>query len=172
MSIHVDQLAPDFSLPGYIAPGHTIPGHSLNNEQEVHLQNIKLSDFRGKNVVLYFYPKDDTMGCTKQACGFRDDMTDFAAQNTVVIGISKDNTTSHQKFITKYHLPFLLLSDVDLHVCQTYGVWDEKSMYGRTFFGITRSTFLIDKDGIIRHIWRKVKVSGHVKQILDALKQL
>jgi len=126
----------------------------------------------GKNMVLYFYPKDDTPGCTIEAKDFRDHIKDFEKANTVIIGVSKDSIDSHEKFTKKFCLPFPLASDETGKMCEDYGVWVEKSMYGKTYMGIERTTFLISKDGIIRNIWRKVKVEGHVKEVLDAAKGL
>lgn len=131
-----------------------------------------LSDYVGKNVVLYFYPKDDTPGCTIEAQDFRDKIKDFASLNAVVIGVSKDNLESHKKFQEKCQLPFPLAFDHKGATCETYGLWIEKSMYGKKYFGIDRSTFLIDKSGIIRKIWRNVSVKGHVDQVLEEVKSL
>jgi thioredoxin-dependent peroxiredoxin len=154
MSIEVGSPAPDFTMP-------TDGGGE-----------VSLSSLRGKKVVLYFYPKDDTSGCTKQACGFRDALPDFTGINAVVIGVSKDSVTSHDKFKKKYELPFILASAKDTDTCDAYGVWVEKCMYGKKYFGIERSTFLIDGDGIVRGIWRKVKVDGHTGQVLKAAQAL
>lgn len=132
-------LAPDFALP------------------DEHGQTVKLSDFRGKRVILYFYPKDDTSGCTKQACDFRDAYPQIEEQNGVVIGISPDGAASHQKFRTKYNLPFVLLSDEDHAVAERYGAWGEKSMYGRTYEGILRSHWVIDEHGRVVDAQVKVK---------------
>lgn len=131
-----------------------------------------LSDYIGKNVVLYFYPKDDTPGCTLEAQDFRDKIKDFDSLNTVIIGVSKDNLESHKKFKEKCELPFSLAYDHNGATCELYGLWIEKSMYGKKYFGIDRSTFLIDKSGIIRKIWRNVSVKGHVDQVLDEVKSL
>ncbi|MBV8940037.1 MAG: thioredoxin-dependent thiol peroxidase [Alphaproteobacteria bacterium] len=133
---------------------------------------VSLQGLRGKRIVLYFYPKDDTPGCTIEAKDFRDFMTDFQALNTVVVGVSKDDLESHAAFKEKYCLPFPLASDEDGAVCDAYGTWGEKSMYGKTFMGIDRATFLIDEKGIVRRIWRKVKVDNHVKDVLEAIKAL
>jgi len=143
--------APNFSLP--------------NADGEV----INLSDFTGKNVVIYFYPKDNTPGCTKQACGFRDASEEYALVNAVVIGISPDNEVSHQKFRDKFDLPFLLLADPELQAIEAYGVWKEKNMYGKKYMGVERSTFIVDKEGIVVKIIRKVKVNGHVESVLSTL---
>ncbi|MCU0372866.1 MAG: thioredoxin-dependent thiol peroxidase [Ignavibacteria bacterium] len=130
---------------------------------------FKLSDLKGRKIVLYFYPKDNTSGCTKEACGFRDSIEIFSKNKTVVIGVSKDNPESHRKFKDKFSLPFTLLSDENQKVLSKYGVWKEKSMYGRKYMGIERTTFLIDEKGIIRNIWNKVKVPGHVEEIITKL---
>jgi len=132
---------------------------------------VKLSSFKAKkNVVLYFYPKDMTPGCTTQACDFRDQQKRF--KNTVILGVSIDSQERHQKFIEKYDLPFTLLADVDKKVVQKYGVWQEKKLYGKTFMGIVRSTFIIDKTGTVRKIFFKVKVKNHIEEVLNALKEL
>ncbi len=133
---------------------------------------VRLSDFKGKNVILYFYPKDDTPGCTKEACGFRDAKPDFAKAKAVVLGVSKDSVARHDKFKTKYDLNFPLIADEDGKICQKYGTWIEKSLYGRKYMGIDRATFLIDGKGVIRNVWRKVKVPGHVEEVLATLKAL
>lgn len=131
---------------------------------------VKLSQFKGKqNVVLYFYPRDDTPGCTKEACGFRDDLPKFESGDTVVLGVSTDTVDSHQKFAEKFSLPFPLLADEDHAVADKYGVWVEKNMYGKKSMGIERATFLIDKTGKIAAIWRRVKVDGHVDEVLKSL---
>ncbi len=134
-------------------------------------RKVKLSSFRGeKNVVLYFYPKDMTPGCTTEACDFKDQHKKF--KDTVVLGVSIDSAERHQKFIDKYDLPFDLIADTDQKVVNKYGVWQEKSLYGKKFMGIVRSTFVIDKTGVIRKIFPKVKVKGHVSEVLDVLKTL
>ena len=135
-------------------------------------QKLKLSELRGKPVVLYFYPKDDTPGCTTEACGFRDAMPDFKKLKTLVIGVSKDSVARHDKFKAKYELPFPLVSDEDGKICEKYGTWIEKSLYGRKYMGIDRATFLIDKTGVVRKVWQKVKVAGHVDEVHAALKAL
>ena len=134
--------------------------------------SVTLSKLKGKKVVLYFYPKDDTSGCTAEACGCRDAFPDYGGAGAVVIGMSKDSVASHDKFKKKHGLPFLLASDQDGKVCESYGVWVEKSMYGRKYMGIDRSTFLIDKDGVVRGAWHKVRVPGHVGEVLNAAKAL
>jgi peroxiredoxin Q/BCP len=133
---------------------------------------VSLGDFRGKNVVLYFYPKDDTSGCTAQACQFRDMLPDFSGNDAIILGLSRDSVKSHQKFRDKHQLTFPLLVDESGEVCEKYGVWVEKSMYGRKYFGIERTTFLINAEGIIQHIWSKVKVPGHAELVLKAIKEM
>jgi len=135
-------------------------------------KKLKLSELRGKPVVLYFYPKDDTPGCTAEACGFRDQLPDFGKLKTQVIGVSKDSADKHDKFKKKYELNFPLVSDEDGKICEKYGTWVEKSLYGRKYMGIDRATFLIDEKGTVRAIWRKVKVPGHVDQVLAAAEAL
>jgi thioredoxin-dependent peroxiredoxin len=154
MSVEAGTPAPDFTLP-------TDGAGSLT-----------LSALRGKPVILYFYPKDDTSGCTKEALAFRDLQPDFSAVDAVVIGVSKDGVASHNKFKAKYELNFSLVADEDTTLAQAYGVWVEKSMYGRKYMGMDRATFLIDKDGVVRQAWRKVKVTGHAEAVLKALKAL
>jgi peroxiredoxin Q/BCP len=131
--------------------------------------NISLADLAGKSVVLYFYPKDDTPGCTTESKGFSESAEAFAAANTVVIGVSKDTVASHNKFKAKHNLNLILASDETGSVVEAYGCWVEKSMYGRSYMGIERSTYLIGPDGKVLKVWRKVKVPGHVKQVLEAL---
>jgi peroxiredoxin Q/BCP len=143
--------APDFALP------------SSNGD------NVKLSALKGKNVVLYFYPQDDTSGCTKEACSFRDNLPKFNSLNATILGISKDSLDSHKSFIQKYGLNFTLLSDEELKVHHLYGTWKEKNMYGKKYWGTERSTFVIDKNGKIKKIFRKVRVDGHEKEVLEAL---
>jgi peroxiredoxin Q/BCP len=133
---------------------------------------ISLSQLKGQNVVLYFYPKDDTSGCTAQACGFRDSLPKFGKIDAAVIGVSRDSVESHDKFKKKHKLNFALGSDETGKVTEEYGVWVEKSMYGRKYMGIERATFLIDGKGVIRGIWRKVKVPGHVDEVLKEVKNL
>jgi peroxiredoxin Q/BCP len=131
-------------------------------------QTLSLDNFKGKNVVLYFYPKDDTPGCTTEACDFRDNLTALQGLNAVVIGVSKDDAKAHDKFKKKYDLNFPLVVD-DSGICEAYGCWVEKSMYGKTYMGIERSTFLIDGNGVIKQVWRKVSVKGHVDEVKAAL---
>ena len=133
---------------------------------------VKLSALRGRKVVLYFYPMDDTPGCTKEACGFRDALPDFAKVDAEIIGVSKDSVARHDKFKAKFDLPFTLASDEAGKVCEAYGTWVEKSMYGRKYMGIDRATFLIDESGTLRAEWRKVKVPGHVEEVLAASRAL
>ncbi len=154
MTIDVGSNAPDFTLP-------TDGGGTL-----------ALSSLQGRKVILYFYPKDDTPGCTTEACAFQSALPDFSGANAVVVGISKDDQRSHDKFKAKYNLAFTLVSDADGKVCQDFGVWVEKINYGKKYMGIERSTFLIDEKGVIRKIWRKVKVDGHAAQVLDEAKAL
>lgn len=154
MSVDVGDKAPSFSLP-------TDGGGE-----------ISLKDLKGKTVVLYFYPKDDTSGCTAEACAFRDALPDFSKVEAEVIGVSRDPVKKHDKFKEKYDLTFPLASDEDGEVCEAYGTWVEKSMYGRKYMGIERSTFLIDGKGVIRNVWRKVKVPGHAEEVLKAARAL
>jgi peroxiredoxin Q/BCP len=135
-------------------------------------KKLKLGDLRGKAVILYFYPKDDTPGCTKEACGFRDALPNFGKAKATVIGVSKDSVARHDKFKAKYDLNFPLVSDEDGKICEKYGTWIEKSLYGRKYMGIDRATFLIDGAGVVRKVWRKVKVPGHVEEVLEAAKGL
>lgn len=128
---------------------------------------VELKDFLGKKVILFFYPKDNTPGCTKEACAYRDAHGDFSAKNTVLLGVSPDNAKSHNKFIEKFDLPFTLLCDTEKEICEAYGVWVEKSMYGKKYMGVERSTFLIDEEGNLTAIKRKVKPEPHVAQMLE-----
>ena len=132
-------------------------------------ERVKLSDYRGQPVVLYFYPKDDTPGCTTQACGFRDSYTDFEKRGAVILGVSPDDQASHVKFKQKYSLPFTLLADPEHEVADQYGVWGEKKYAGKTYWGVQRSTFLIDADGNIAKVMHNVKPHGHPEQVLAAL---
>ena len=132
-------------------------------------KDVSLSDYKGRYIVLYFYPKDNTPGCTKQACGFRDDLPQFDKLDATVIGISKDSLKKHHNFTDKHDLNFPILSDENGTVCEEYGVWVEKNMYGRKYMGIERTTFLIDPDGVIQDIWRKVQVNGHIDAVRTAL---
>lgn len=134
--------------------------------KDQHGNTVKLSGYRGKKVILYFYPKDDTSGCTAQACNLRDNYSSLQKEGYEVIGVSIDSEKSHQKFISKYDLPFTLLADTDKQIVEQYGVWQEKSMYGRKYMGTMRYTFIIDEEGVIQDIITKVKTSGHTGQIL------
>ena len=154
MSVDVGDMAPDFDLP-------TNGGGS-----------VKLSDLRGKKAVIFFYPKAMTSGCTKEACGFRDALGDFEGADTVIIGMSKDEVKKLYKFVEKEELTFALASDFEQETCEAYDVWKEKSMYGKKYMGIERSTFLVDRDGKIAAAWRKVKVPGHVEAVLQAAQEL
>ena len=133
---------------------------------------VSLAALKGKKVILYFYPKDDTPGCTKEACGFRDALPDFEGSGAVVIGVSKDTVGKHDKFKAKYELPFTLAADVDGSVTEAYECWVEKSLYGKKYMGIDRATFLIDGAGVLQGIWHKVKVDGHVEAVLKAAQAL
>lgn len=152
-ALKIGDAAPDFSLLG--SDGKT----------------YSLKDFKGKKVVLYFYPKDDTSGCTAEACSFRDNLSAIKKKDAVVIGVSADSVESHTKFIDKYDLNFTLLSDENKTVLKKYGVWKEKSMYGRKYMGIERTTFIINEHGKISHIFPKVKVNGHTEEVLTALSE-
>ncbi len=130
---------------------------------------VNLSDFKGQRVVLYFYPRDNTPGCTREACGFRDDLAKLNSLRAQVLGVSTDSVASHKKFTEQYQLNFPLLSDPEMTVSQAYGVWQEKSNYGKKYFGIVRTTFIIDEEGTISRIFRRVKVDGHTEKVLEAL---
>ncbi|HRS64545.1 MAG TPA: thioredoxin-dependent thiol peroxidase [Spirochaetia bacterium] len=149
--LNIGEKAPEFSLP--------------DSDGNI----VTLSQFKGKTVILYFYPKDDTPGCTKEACSFRDNYDRFLEKGAVVIGISKDKPASHAKFRAKYQLPFYLLSDESTDILQAYGAWDKKSLYGKSFFGIIRSTYVIGPDGRIVKFYPKVKPEGHAEEILSLL---
>jgi len=151
MTMMIGQEAPDFTLP------------ASDGTQ------VKLSDYRGNKVIIYFYPKDSTPACTQQACDFRDANEAFAGHGAVVLGISPDPVKSHLRFIGKQELPFLLLSDEQHEVSELYGVWQLKKLYGKEYMGVVRSTFLIDEQGKLAYEWRKVKVKGHVQQVLDVI---
>ena len=149
--LKVGQKAPDFSL--------------LDDAGE----KVNLSDLKGKKVVVYFYPKDDTPGCTTEACNFRDGLSEIKRHGAVVLGVSADSVESHKKFKKKFELNFPLLADTDKKMIERYGVWKEKSMYGKKYMGIERSTFVIDPEGKMKAIFRKVKVDGHVGEVLEAV---
>jgi peroxiredoxin Q/BCP len=146
--------------------GKKAPAFSLKDHTG---KTVKLSDFAGQHVVLYFYPKDNTPGCTTEACDFRDEHSALKKAGAVVLGVSPDAAPSHQKFIDKFSLPFPLLVDTEHTAAEAYGAWGEKSLYGRKFLGIIRSTFLIAPDGVLQRAWSKVKVAGHVQEVLAAL---
>lgn len=152
MTIAANQTAPDFSLQDENGTLH------------------RLSDYRGKPVVLYFYPKDDTPGCTTEACAFRDDYSDYEGSGVVILGVSPDSPKSHKKFKEKYQLPFALLADEDHQVCELYGAWGRKKFMGREYDGVLRSTFVIGADGEIKKVFENVKPAGHSAEVLAALK--
>ena len=152
-----------------IEEGKKAPAFKLKDQNG---KTISLNDFNGQNVVLYFYPKDDTSGCTKEACNFRDDLPKFGKLDAVILGVSPDSVESHKKFASKYKLPFTLLSDEEKNVIKKYDVWKEKSMYGRKYMGVERSTFIIDKKGKIKKIFRKVKVDKHNDEVMNAIKEI
>ncbi|WP_169086004.1 thioredoxin-dependent thiol peroxidase [Paenibacillus sp. PL91] len=152
--LQIGDTAPDFVLPA-----------SNGND-------VSLRDYRGQNVVLYFYPKDMTTACIQESCDFRDANVEMLKHNTVILGISLDTVKSHQRFIEKKELPFLLLADTEHAVCELYGVWQLKKLYGREYMGLVRSTFLIDASGKLVQEWRKVRVKGHAQQVLEAVQQL
>jgi thioredoxin-dependent peroxiredoxin len=152
-----------------VIEGEEAPDFTLKTDED---KQVSLKDYRGKKVVLYFYPKDDTPGCTTEALEFKDVAEEFAKEGAVILGISKDSVGSHKKFKEKYELPFTLLSDPETKALTEYGVWKEKSLYGRTFMGVERTTFLIDEKGIIRKIYQKVKPKGHAQTcLLDLTKE-
>jgi len=148
--------------------GKKAPLFTLKDQEE---KEISLTDFKGKKVVLYFYPKDDTTGCTKEACSFRDGFPQFNNLNAVILGISPDSVASHKKFAEKYNLPFTLLSDESKKVIEKYGVWKEKNNYGKKYMGVERTTYVIDENGMIQKIFPKVKVEGHDLELLEELKK-
>jgi peroxiredoxin Q/BCP len=154
MPLSIEDSAPDFTLPDQDGRIHT------------------LSEYRGKPLVLYFYPKDDTSGCTKEACGFRDDYSAYEAAGVTILGVSPDSSKSHTNFITKYELPFTLLADPEREVLRMYGAWGLKKMYGREYEGVLRTTYLIGADGKIVKIYKKVKPAAHSAEILAALEEL
>ncbi len=154
MKIHEGGQAPDFDLPSSAG------------------KNIALKDLKGNRVVVYFYPKDDTPGCTVQACGLRDSFKDIEKLNAVILGVSPDSVASHAQFIRKFKLPFTLLADEGKKMCQDYGVWVEKSMYGKKYMGVARTTFIIDGQGRIAKIFEKVKPEGHNQEVMAALKSI
>jgi peroxiredoxin Q/BCP len=147
---------------GDIAPAFSLP--ASNGE------NVSLNDYKGKKVVIYFYPKDDTPGCTIEACNFRDDYSEINEAGAVILGVSKDDIKSHNKFINKFDLPFLLLSDESTEMISAYGAWVKKKMYGKEYYGVFRKTYLIDEEGKIQRIWPKVDVKTHSKEIIELIK--
>jgi thioredoxin-dependent peroxiredoxin len=155
--------------PKGVAPGGVAPGFSLPDDAG---SKAALADFRGRPVVLYFYPKDDTEGCTKEACDFRDHWREFQSAGAVILGVSPDSVESHRKFKAKYDLPFALLSDADHTVALAYGAWGPKKMYGREYEGILRTTVVIDPEGRIARVFPKVKVKDHADDVLGALKEM
>ena len=148
--------------------GDKAPAFSLEDQSG---KTVKLSDFKGRKVVVYFYPKDDTPGCTREACAFRDEHSALRKAGAVVLGVSPDSGPSHAKFAGKYKLSFPLLADTDHSVSEKFGAWGEKTLYGRKFMGIIRSTFLVDEAGKVARVWPKVKVDGHVDQVLEAVRE-
>jgi peroxiredoxin Q/BCP len=154
MKLSLGKTAPDFTLPDEAGKKH------------------KLSDYRGKTVVLYFYPADDTPGCTAEACDLRDDYHKYQNAGAVILGVSPDDEASHEKFKKKYKLPFTLLADKDHKVCELYGVWGEKSMFGKKYYGVIRSTFVIDADGKVASVFEKVKAKENNERVLDALNEM
>ncbi len=154
------QPAPDFTLP------------AIGRDDVVKNGRVQLSALRNQVVVLYFYPRDDTPGCTAEACSFRDANREMQKRGIVVLGVSADSVASHQKFADKYGLPYPLLADTDTTVSQLYGVWQEKNYAGKTYMGINRETFLIDKDGIVRKVWPKVKPAEHAQEVLETIESL
>ena len=149
-----------------VEKGKPAPDFTLASDQD---GDVTLSELRGRRVILYFYPKDDTSGCTAQACELRDELPRFEGVDALVLGVSPDSVASHAKFRKKYELNFPLLADEDHRVAEAYGVWKEKSMYGRKYMGIERSTFLIDEKGVVSEAWRKVKPKGHAELVAKAL---
>jgi len=160
INVHEQEAAPDFTLPAVGTDAKIVDG------------KLHLGDLKGHAVVLYFYPKDDTPGCTKEACNFRDANHEMQKRGIKILGISADDEISHQKFAEKYSLPFTLLADTDTSVSQTYGVYGEKNLYGKKFMGISRVTFLIDKGGIVRKVWPRVKPDDHANEVLEAVEAL
>ena len=154
------QPAPDFTLP------------AVGSDDVVKNGQVHLSDLKNRIVVLYFYPKDDTPGCTTEACSFRDANHIMQQRGIVVLGVSADDVTSHKKFVEKFGLPFTLLADTDKTVSQAYGVWKEKGMFGKKYMGINRETFIIDKEGVVRKAWHKVKADGHAQEVLKTIETL
>ncbi|MEX0778024.1 MAG: thioredoxin-dependent thiol peroxidase [Phycisphaeraceae bacterium] len=155
--------------PAPIDPGQTAPDFALPDQDG---KTHRLKDYRNRWVVLYFYPKDDTPGCTTEACQFRDALPTFNSADAVILGVSPDDSAAHTKFRAKHHLPFTLLADTDKQTCQAYGVWGEKSMYGKTYLGVLRTTYLINPKGKVAHRWDKVSVNGHDQAVLQKIAEL
>lgn len=154
MALQIKTKAPDFE-------GETASG-----------EKIGLKDFKGKWLVLYFYPKDNTPGCTKEACAFRDNMEQITEKGAEVVGVSPDQIESHEKFASKFNLNFILIADPEKKICEDYDVFGEKNMFGKTVFGLKRSTYIIDPDGVIQYVWRNVRVAGHVETVMKKLDEL
>ncbi len=150
----------------YIAIGEKAPLFTLSNKDG---KDISLNDFLGKKVVLYFYPKDSTPGCTTEACDFRDHIKDFSDKNVVILGVSKDSAKSHTNFTEKYQLPFELLSDKEGKVCEAYGIWQLKKNYGKEYMGIVRTTYVIDEEGMVEKVYKVSRVKGHVEKVLEEI---
>ena len=159
-AIQEQQPAPDFTLP------------AVGSDDVVNNGQVHLADLKGKTVVLYFYPKDDTPGCTAEACSFRDANREMQKRGVIVLGVSADSLESHQKFADKYGLPYPLLADTDTTVSQLYGVWKEKNYAGKKYIGVNRETFLIDKEGIVRKVWPKVQAAEHAQEVLETVDSL
>jgi peroxiredoxin Q/BCP len=157
IKVQEQEAAPDFTLP------------AVGTDAEIVDGKLRLSDLKGQTVVLYFYPRDNTPGCTAESCSFRDANHQMLKRGVKVLGVSADDKSSHQQFAEKYDLPFTLLSDTDTSVSQAYGVYSEKNLYGRTFMGVSRVTFLIDKEGIVRKVWPKVKPAEHADEVLETV---
>jgi len=151
-----------------VEAGQPAPDFTLADQSG---REVTLSRLRGSPVVLYFYPKDDTPGCTKEACAFRDAFADYEARGATIIGVSPDGPDSHARFVGKFRLPFTLLADTERRVCQAYGVWKEKNLYGRKSMGVVRTTFVIDRGGIVREVFPRVKVDGHSAAVLKAIER-
>ena len=165
----MSDTSPGGSAAGPVEAGVEAPDFSLPADDG---STVRLSELRGRNVVLFFYPRDDTPGCTVEACEFGEAYPRYQAQDTVVLGISADSVASHKRFRAKFDLPYRLLADEDHRVAEAYGVWKEKSMYGRTFMGIERSTFVVDKEGRIAHVFRKVSPAGHADEVGEAVSMM
>ncbi len=169
MSGNAPPFLKDTTMADWLEPPAKAPAFSLKATDG---KTVKLSDFKGKTVVLYFYPKDDTPGCTKEACAFRDRLSEIQALGAVVLGVSADDVAKHVAFTEKYSLNFPLLADTDHAVCEKYGAWREKNMYGKVSMGIQRSTYIIGPDGKVARLWKKVSVDGHDEQVIEALKEI